>query len=127
MKISLDSKLSFRNHINEKINKANKVVGILKYLSTYIPLNTLIQMYKMFIRPLFDYGDVIYHTPHSPSMFDSSITLNFLMERIEKVQYHAALAITGCWRGTSRNKLYVELGLESLADRRWARRLIHFF
>ena len=125
--LSLDSKLSFKNHINEKINKANKIVGILKYMSTYIPLKTLLQMYQMLIRPLFDYGDVIYHIPHSQNLFDSSITLNFLMARIEKVQYHATLAMTGCWRGTSQNKLYDELGLESLADRRWARRLIHFF
>ena len=49
------------------------------------------------------------------------------MARIEKVQYHASLAMTGCWRGTSQNKLYDELGIESLADRRWARRLIYFF
>jgi hypothetical protein len=46
------------------------------------------------------------------------------MDRIEKVQYHAALAITGTWQGTSRNKLYDELGWESLSDRRWLRRLI---
>ena len=84
-------------------------------------------MYKSFIRPLFDYGDVIYHIPYSQKLFDSSITLNFLMARIEKVQYHASLAMTGCWRGTSQNKLYDELGIESLADRRWARRLIYFF
>ena len=83
--ISLDSKLSFENHINEQINKSNKLVGVLRYLSSYIQLNTLIQMYKSFLRPLFDYGDVIYHIPHTQNLFDSSITLNFLMERIEKV------------------------------------------
>ena len=46
------------------------------------------------------------------------------MEEIEKVQYHAALAITGCWRGSNQNSIYEELGLESLSDRRWSRRLI---
>ena len=49
------------------------------------------------------------------------------MEMIEKVQYQAALAITGTWQGTNRNKLYEELGWESLSDRRWSRRLFHFF
>ena len=46
------------------------------------------------------------------------------MDRIEKIQYHAGLAITGTWQGTSRSKLYDELGWESLSDRRWLRRLI---
>ena len=46
------------------------------------------------------------------------------MDRIEKVQYNAALAITGTWKCTSTNKLYDELGWESLSDRRWSRRLI---
>ena len=38
-------------------------------------------------------------------------------DKIEAVQYNAALAITGCVRGTSREKLYSELGLTSLYDR----------
>ena len=39
------------------------------------------------------------------------------------VQYKAALVITGAIKGTSRDRLYQELGLESLADRRWSRKL----
>ena len=50
-----------------------------------------------------------------------------MMEMTERIQYHAALAITETWRGTSRNKLYNELGWESLSDRRWSRRLLQFF
>ena len=49
------------------------------------------------------------------------------MQKLESVQYNASLAITGCFRGTSRDKLYSELGLESLADRRFYRRLISFY
>ena len=49
------------------------------------------------------------------------------MEKIESVQYSAALAITGTWRGTSRQKLYAELGWESLSSRRWSRRLTLFY
>ena len=44
------------------------------------------------------------------------------MDLIERVQYKAALIVSGCWQGTSRVKLYDELGWESLSDRRWARR-----
>ena len=46
---------------------------------------------------------------------------------IESVQYNAALAITGAIKGSSRERLYHELGLESLSDRRWYRRLVYFF
>ena len=37
------------------------------------------------------------------------------------------MEITGCFRGTSRDKLYSELCLESLADRRFYRKLIVFY
>ena len=43
------------------------------------------------------------------------------------MQYNAALAITGAIRGSSREKLYQELGLESLKQRRWFRKLCYFF
>ena len=49
------------------------------------------------------------------------------MEKLESVQYSAALAVTGTWRGTSRDKLYTELGWESLSSRRWSRRLTLFY
>ena len=49
--------------------------------------------------------------------------LSSLANKIESVQYNAALAITGAIRGISREKLYQELGFESLKDRRWLRRL----
>ena len=46
---------------------------------------------------------------------------------MESIQYNAALAITGAVRGTSWEKLYQELGLESLQQRRWYRKLCCLF
>ena len=43
------------------------------------------------------------------------------------MQYKAALAITGAIQGTSREKIYQELGLESLKRRRWYKRLSCMF
>ena len=43
------------------------------------------------------------------------------------VQYNAALAITRAIGGSSREKLYQELGLASLKSRRWYRKLCLFF
>ena len=42
---------------------------------------------------------------------------------MESIQYNAALATTGAIRGYSREKLYQGLGLESLQQRRWYRKL----
>ena len=123
----LDSKLTFESHINEKLAKARKGIGIIKYLSAYVPVKTLDQIYKMYVRPHLDFCDVIYHIPKILSIFNSSFRLVGLMERIERVQYQAALAVTGAWKGTSLNKIYDELGWETLTDRRWFRRLIQFY
>ena len=123
----LDHKLSFSTHINEKIQIARKGIGIIKYLSRYLSVNTLDQIYKMYVRPHLDFCDVIFHSPSIMSEFDSSIYLNFLMNLLEKTQYQAALAVTGTWKGTSLNKIYEELGWETLSDRRWSRRLIQFY
>ena len=45
---------------------------------------------------------------------------------MESIQYNCSLAITGAIKGTSREKLYQELGLEYLSQRRWFRRLSYF-
>ena len=52
---------------------------------------------------------------------------NSFHEKLESIQYNAALAITGAIRGSSREKLYQELGFESLQQRRWYRKLCLFF
>ena len=33
-----------------------------------------------------------------------------IIEKVERVQYQAALAITGAWQGSSHSKIYDELG-----------------
>ena len=42
------------------------------------------------------------------------------------IQYRAALVITGVIKGTLGDCLYQEIGLESLADRRWSRKIFFF-
>ena len=125
--ITLDSNLSFSAHIKSAISKSRKGIGLLKYLSKYLPRHTLNELYKPHVRPHLDYGDVIYHIPEKVCQFSGSVILTTFMEKLESVQYSAARAITGTWRGTSREKLYAELGWESLSGRRWSRRLTLFY
>ena len=58
--------------------------------------------------------------------FMTNLIISFF-EKLESVQYKAALAITGAIQSTSRNKTYEELGIESLKGRRWYRRLSCMF
>ena len=51
-------------------------------------------------------------------MYDQAYNASF-HQKLELLQYNACLAITGAIRGTSRGKLYEELGLDSLQLRRW--------
>ena len=55
------------------------------------------------------------------------LTMRSFKNKIENVQYRACNAITGAIQGTSRERLYRELGLESLNDRRWIQKLVLFY
>ena len=115
-----DSRLSFHRHIKEIVMKARRGVGIIRFMSKYVSRDLLDQMYKLYVRPNLDYGDLIYHKgDHEASLF--------LTKRLESVQYTAALAVTGAWKGTNKSKRLDELGWEYLHDRRRYRRLTHFF
>ena len=84
-------------------------------------------MYKTLVRSHLDYCDIIYHMPqivHPPPL---GVSLHELMESVEKIQYQAGLAITGCWKGSSRDRLYEELGWESLSDRRNINRIFQIY
>ena len=94
--------------------------------SSYLSVKTVDQIYKMYVRPRLDFCDVIYH-PCITNPFDSSINLKYLLNTLERIQYHCALAITGAWQGTNLDKIYDQLGWESLTDRRYCRRLFHFY
>ena len=90
----LDESLNFNYHIREKMSKAMKGIGIIKKLSKVLPWHSLVTIYKSFVRPHLDYGDIIYEQPNNES----------LNQKIERIQYNAALEITGAIRGTSIKK-----------------------
>ena len=64
----LDNKLSFHQHIKEIITKANKEIGVLKKLNNVLPRKALLLIYKSFVRPNLDYGDILYHQPLNESI-----------------------------------------------------------
>ena len=114
-------------HINKRIVTARKGIGAILHLAPYLPLKSCDQIYKMHVRPHLDYCDIIYHIPVIPNEFDSSQSLNYQMNALERTQYIAALAVSGAWEGTNLNKLCEELGRETITHRRLVIRLTQFY
>ena len=67
-------------------------------------------MYKTLVWSHVEYCDFHILSLNSPST--PGITFNSLIEKVEKTQYQAALAITGTWQGAGR-----------VSDHHWSRRI----
>ena len=96
--------------------KINKTIGLIRKLENLLPRTALITLHKAFVRPHLNYGDIIYDQAHNAPFH----------QKLESLQYNACLAITGAIHGSSRGKIYQELGFESLQQRRWYRKLSSF-
>ena len=94
--IILDLKLTFEGHYKTVLSKANRTIGLLRKLQNLLPREALITIYKAFVRPQLDYGNVL---------LDPAFNVSY-HEKLESIQYNACLALTGTIRGTSKEKLY---------------------
>ena len=106
--MQLDKKLNFEEQLKKVESNVNKTIGIIRKLQNVLPRSALLTIYKSFIRPHLDYGDIIYDKAFNESFH----------AKLESLQYNATLAITGAIKGSSTEKIYEELGLESLKSRR---------
>ena len=110
----LDTKLDFQGHLKSILNKLNKTISLLRKLHNTLLSLPLLTIYKSFIRP------------HQDITYDQAYNVSF-HQKLESIQYNSALAIMGAIRGTSLEKLFNELGLETLEKRRWYRKLCCFY
>ena len=70
----------------------NEIVGPLRKFQNGLARTSLMTIYKAFVKPHRDYGDIIYDQGN-----------NFAFhQKLELFQYNAALAIKGAIRGTSK-------------------------
>ena len=58
--VILDSKLIFDEHLKMIYLKISKTLGLLRKLHNLLPRSALIKIYKAFLRPYLDYGDIFY-------------------------------------------------------------------
>ena len=80
--VIFDSTLSFRDHIQQKINKAYSIIGIIERNFTHMDAKTFISLYKTLVRPHVEYANPVW----SPYTKDD-------ITEIEKVQKRATTLV----------------------------------
>ncbi len=98
-RFSFTPNTSWSKHISAVIAKANRCLGVLKKNKYILSRKSLEIGYFSFIRPIVEYGDVIYDS-----------CSNAYSGKLENVQRDATRIVTGCKSHTSHEQLYIELG-----------------
>ena len=86
-------KLDFHGHWKALFKKL--AVALLHKFQNILLRSALLPICKCFVRTYLDYGDAIY---------DQAFNISF-HQKVESLQYNAALAITSIIKGTSREKI----------------------
>ena len=77
--VILDLKLTFEEHLKNVFNKTNRTIGLLRKLSNLLPRQAVVTIYKAFVRPHLDYGDIPYDQAFN----------NSFHAKMESIQYNA--------------------------------------
>ena len=84
------SKLTFHNQLDVVFTKMKKIIVLLRKLNSILLREALVTIFKTFVRPHLNYGDVLYD-----QAFNSAFR-----NKLELIQYTACLIMTGAIRGT---------------------------
>jgi hypothetical protein len=114
--IFLSNNCTWHSHIDYIKSKAWKKLNIMRRLSFQLDRKALEVIYLSFVRPLLEYGDVIWDN-----------CTNNEKDDLDKIQIEAARICTGATKLISLNKLSSEIAWESLQSRRTKHKLIVFY
>ena len=67
----LDTRLDFNLHLKNIQNKLNKTIGLLCKLQNTLPRTSVITIFKSFIQPYLDYGDIIYDRAYNTPFYQN--------------------------------------------------------
>jgi hypothetical protein len=59
--VIFDKNLKFDKQVESSVQKANKMLGIIKRSFTYLDEDMFLRLYKSLIRPHLEYGNVIWN------------------------------------------------------------------
>jgi len=83
--VIVDSKLSFSDHITEKVNKAYSILGIIKQNFQHVDKDAFVLLYKVLVRCHLEYANTVW-SPYK----------QYLTEEVEKVQKRATKLVHEC-------------------------------
>lgn len=106
--ITFSKDLRYKEHVNKIIRKVNITLSPIYPVAKFLTRSVLDQIYKTYVRPHFDYCDIIY---------DGHIT-TYDAIRLERLQNRAARLVTWTHFRTPTDKLKEDLGWENLETRR---------
>ena len=113
--VTVDSNLKFETHVNLKVNKANKIMGLIRRSFIQLDKTTFNRLFKALVRPHLEYA----HTVWYPS-------LKKLKTLIENVQRRATKQL-GCCKGLEYEDRLKLLDLPCLKYRRLRGDMIEVF
>ncbi len=104
--VYMDGQLSFSDHIAEKVNVANRNMGIIRRTFKFLDKDMFLHLYRAQVRPHIEYANVVWHPYKIKDI-----------ETIERVQRRATKLIPGLKDRSYEQRLRT-LGLFTLAFRR---------
>ena len=112
----LSNDCTWHKHINYITEKAWTRINIMRRLKFKLDSKSLEQIYLVFIRPLLEYGDIIWNN-----------CLQSQKQELEKIQIEAARIATGATKLVSIAALYREIRWDSQDERRRNHKLTLFY
>ena len=113
---TIDNKLTFNNHCILLMKKIQKMLHPLRRLTKDTPSRHLETIFNSFILPHFDYCDSIYCSANKA-----------LLLNLERLQYQAALLVSGAIKGSNKIKVFSILNWQPLSSRRNQHMIVYAF
>jgi hypothetical protein len=114
--LTLSSNMSWDAHVDRVCMKAGRFNNILRRLKFVLPRSSLDTLYKVKIRPVIEYANVVYD--------NCSVRLS---NKLERLQLQSARICTGALRNSNSTKLLQEVGWDPLTIRRKWHKLCLFY
>ena len=113
--VTINSQLTFEDHIASKVRIANSMVGLIRRSFSYLSCYLFRKLYLAFVRPHLEYAQVVW-APHSRK----------LVNILENVQIRATKLVDGLGSMTYTDRLK-KLNIPTLAHRRARGAMIEMF
>ena len=104
--VHIDSKLNFTTHCQEKVNKANRILGYIRHTFKHLDKDSFLLLYKSLVRPHLEFASTIWSPKYK-----------YNIDSIERVQRRATKLISTL-RELPYNERLKRLNLETLSYRR---------